>query len=90
MPSTATIDDLIELLVPVWTEALGVAATPGSDFLALGGNSLSAVMIANAVAERYSACPGIEVTALQATFEAPTLRAMADLLAAVLNEPGRA
>jgi hypothetical protein len=90
MPSTATTDDLIELLVPVWTEVLGVAATPDSDFLALGGNSLSAVTIANAVAERYSACPGIEAIALQATFEAPTLRAMADLVTAVLNEPASA
>jgi hypothetical protein len=86
MPPTATADDLIELLVPVWTEALGVPATPDSDFLALGGNSLSAVTIADAVAERYSACPRIEMIALQATFEAPTLLAMAELVTAFLNE----
>ena len=90
MPPTSTTDDLIELLVPVWTEALGVEASPQSEFFALGGNSLSAVAIADAVAQRYSACPGIEVVALQATFDAPTLLAMAEFVAAFINEAANA
>jgi hypothetical protein len=84
-PITTT-DDLVELLIPSWSTALGVEVTAESDFLALGGTSLAALAVAGAVAERYDACEDIELIALEAVFEAPTLLALAGVLAARINE----
>ena len=81
-----TIDDLAELLVPAWADALEAEVTLESDFIALGGDSLSAIAIADVVAERYGSFDEIDTVALQAVFEAPTLRGMAKTLARFMNE----
>lgn len=69
--------ELAKLLVDAWTEALGLEATPESDFFALGGTSIAAVSIAQTVVDRFERVEGIELFALQAVFEQPTLGDMA-------------
>jgi yersiniabactin nonribosomal peptide synthetase len=85
MSSTSVEAPLVALLVSAWTEAFGVAATPDSDFFALGGSSLQAVAIAEHVVERYPACEEIRFHALSAVFECPNLEAMAARLAEVVG-----
>lgn len=74
-----------ELLVAEWSSALGTHGSAESDFIALGGNSFSAVTIAAAVAQRFRSCEDLQARALQCAFEAPTLQAMAEALAALVN-----
>jgi len=85
-----TIDDLVDLLLPAWTEALGQPARADSDFFALGGTSLTAVSIAVAVASGLEQYEDIEVRALESVFASPTLIDMAAALKAFIEERPRA
>ena len=85
MSPTPVEEPLVALLVSAWTEAFGVAATPNSDFFALGGSSLEAVAIAERVVQRYPNCDGIHLRALSAVFECPNLEAMAARLAEIVG-----
>jgi hypothetical protein len=84
--------ELTQLLVEVWTEALGVEATPESDFFALDGTSLAAVSITQAVVARLEPYDGVESFVLLAVFEQPSLGAMARALSTFVAgaEAGRA
>lgn len=84
--SPTTTDELVTLLVPIWSTVLRVQANADSDFIALGGDSQSAVAIAGAVVERCGRPDGFEAVALRAVFESATLQAMAEALAAFLGE----
>jgi Phosphopantetheine attachment site len=94
MHSLESRDELVELLIEVWTEVLGVAVTADSDFLELDGTSLAALSIVQAVAERYGdRARGVEGVALRALFEQATLGDMATelhRLTAALDEARRA
>jgi hypothetical protein len=81
-----TTEELVQLLIPLWSDTLSTPATAESDFLMLGGSSLGAISIAALVAERYPDCEGLDLVATQATFERPTLRAVADELAACIRD----
>jgi hypothetical protein len=70
-------DDLVHFLVATWAEALGTEVHPDSDFLALGGTSLAAVWIAEALAARHPH-EGVDVVALTLIFESPSLLSMAE------------
>lgn len=80
--SESTYDDadFTRLLGEAWERALGVPVTPESDFFALGGTSLAAVEIAQAVVKRIGDHEGHELAVLEALFEAPTLADTATLL----------
>jgi len=86
MHESPTHDELVELLIPVWAEALGTSVGRGSDFLALGGTSLAAVLIATAVAARYERYDDIGAQALEAVFASPTLDDMATALKTFVDE----
>jgi hypothetical protein len=86
MDSIPTQDETVALLVAAWTEALGTAVTPDSDFLALGGNSLTALGIAEAVVSRFPDCEGIDVCALEAMFACHSLAEMAEALRTFAEE----
>jgi len=82
MDSIPTQEEAVALLVAAWSEALGTAVTPDSDFLAVGGNSLTALAIAEAVVGRFPGCEGVDVCALEALFGCPSLAQMAEALRA--------
>jgi Phosphopantetheine attachment site len=79
-------EELVAVLVMAWSDALNMEVTPQSDFLALGGTSITAMVIADAVAERYGDCKGMELCALQSVFECPNLLAMAERLSGFMRE----
>ncbi|WP_330329276.1 amino acid adenylation domain-containing protein [Streptomyces sp. NBC_00536] len=62
-------------LADVWAELLGTRPGPGSDFVALGGTSLTAARMASVLRERH---PGVSVADL---YRHPVLRDMAAHLA---------
>jgi non-ribosomal peptide synthetase component F/acyl carrier protein len=65
-----------ELLAVIWADALErESVTPGEDFFALEGDSLTAAEIAAAVHQRF----GVEIE-LDAFAESPTVAAMAELI----------
>lgn len=86
MDSIPTQDETVALLVAAWTEALDMAVTPDSDFLALGGNSLTALGIAEAVVEHFPDCEGMDVCALEAAFACHSLAEMAEVLRSFAEE----
>ena len=78
-------EQIVHLLIATWADVLDTEATPDSDFFDLGGTSLAAIAIADAVAERYADCEGVGAHALQAVFASTSLRGMADELAAFVH-----
>ncbi|HEY6876484.1 MAG TPA: SDR family NAD(P)-dependent oxidoreductase, partial [Polyangiales bacterium] len=72
------------LLAQVWSQLLGIRQVGvRDDFFELGGNSLLAVRLFSAIKKNY----GLSLP-LSTLFEAPNIRALAELLDA--NAPGRA
>jgi hypothetical protein len=84
MQSTPSAEEVVTVLVALWSETLETPVDRDSDFFGLGGDSLSGVAIASAVAVRYESFAGIEAHALQAIFEQPSLAAMAQELRAFM------
>ncbi|MDJ0384847.1 Pls/PosA family non-ribosomal peptide synthetase [Streptomyces sp. G-G2] len=71
-------------LVEVWEHLLGARPGPGSDFVALGGTSLTAARMASVLRERY---PGVSVSDL---YRNPVLRDMAAHLDGLAGREGSA
>lgn len=79
-------DELLTLLLSAWSAALGADVSEDSDFFALGGNSVAAISIAQAVSHRFDDLGDIEFVALQAIFETGTPRGTAKVLTEFLTD----
>jgi acyl-coenzyme A synthetase/AMP-(fatty) acid ligase/acyl carrier protein len=76
--------ELEQVLADLWAELLGVAPMPrDASFFALGGDSLSAVRLAEALRQRR----GVELP-LREIFAAPTIAGLAERIAAQDHEEG--
>jgi hypothetical protein len=78
--SQPTLSDLSEMLVSLWSDILETSVDPRSNLLALGASSLSAAAVATNLAKVYPDFEGIEIVALQAVFEVPTISQIAEVL----------
>jgi acyl carrier protein len=70
-----TQQDVEELLLAEVAEILRVPVSAGDDFLEIGGNSLSAVVLADRLASKLGHRVSIELV-----FDAPSIRALADAI----------
>ncbi|MEJ6022289.1 type I polyketide synthase [Ramlibacter sp. PS4R-6] len=81
--SASTLNPVEALLADVWRELLGVDdVAPDDDFFALGGHSLAAVRLFARIRKQYS----VDLP-LATLFQAPTLGALAALVAQHANIP---
>jgi phosphopantetheine binding protein len=87
MDETPSVEAIAEELLPLWSTALGTQAAVDSDFFTLGGNSLAAVAIATAIAERHANIDGLELIALEAMFATASLLEMARALRDAMLAP---
>src|SRR5205823_9192430 len=82
-PSSASLNPVETMLAEVWRELLGVdEIAPGDDFFALGGHSLAAVRLFARIRKHYN----VDLP-LATLFQAPTLGALAALVAQHANIP---
>jgi thioesterase domain-containing protein len=81
--ASASLNPVENMLADVWRELLGVdEITPADDFFALGGHSLAAVRLFARIRKHY----GVDLP-LATLFQAPTLGALAALVAQHANIP---